>query len=145
MKIRGGSDRLPYAFSDYLNQHIALGMPVQSVEQQSTGVTVRTTNGTEFTGDRALCTVPLTVLNKIQFTPSLSSEKQTAMNGGYRYAPSTRVYIQFQNRFWENEGLKEGETLIFQKKYGNLLGILMALVVSLCPIYATAEQKKWMC
>jgi len=105
MKIRGGSDRLPYAFSDYLNQYIALGMPAQSVEQQSTGVTVRTTNGTEFIGDRALCTVPLTVLNKIQFTPSLSSEKQTAMNGGYRYAPSTRIYIQFQNRFWENEGL----------------------------------------
>ena len=48
---------------------------------------------------------PLTVLNKIQFTPSLSSEKQTAMNGGYRYAPSTRIYMQFQNRFWENESL----------------------------------------
>ena len=27
------------------------------------------------------------------------------MNGGYRYAPSTRVYMQFQNRFWENESL----------------------------------------
>jgi len=105
VKIRGGSDRLPYAFADYLNNYISLGNPVESVSQDSNGISVRTTNGVEFSADRALCTVPLTVLNKIQFTPSLSTEKQTAMNGGYRYASSTRIYIQFQNRFWENEGL----------------------------------------
>ena len=105
VKIRGGSDRLPYAFADYLNDYISLASPAQSIAQTSDGVTVQTTNGGSFTADRALCTVPLTVLNKIQFTPSLSTEKQTAMNGGYRYASSTRIYIQFQNRFWESEGL----------------------------------------
>ena len=105
VKIRGGSDRLPYAFADYLDNYISLASPAQSIAQNSNGVTVQTTNGQSFTADRALCTVPLTVLNKIQFTPSLSTEKQTAMNGGYRYASSTRIYIQFQNRFWESEGL----------------------------------------
>ena len=107
LKIRGGSDLLPHAFSNSstLNNKIYLGVPVTSIQQQNNSVTVQTSNGNQFTADRVLCTVPLTVLNKIQFTPSLSSEKQTAMNGGYRYAPSTRIYMQFQNRFWENESL----------------------------------------
>ena len=107
LKIRGGSDLLPFSFSNSnsLNNKIYLGVPVTSIQQQNNNVTVQTSNGNQFVADRVLCTVPLTVLNKIQFTPPLSSEKQTAMNGGYRYAPSTRVYMQFQNRFWENESL----------------------------------------
>ena len=107
LKIRGGSDLLPRSFynSNTLNNKIYLGVPVTSIQQQNNNVTVQTSNGNQFIADRVLCTVPLTVLNKIQFTPSLSSEKQTAMNGGYRYAPSTRIYMQFQNRFWENESL----------------------------------------
>ncbi|MEC7918465.1 MAG: FAD-dependent oxidoreductase [Candidatus Neomarinimicrobiota bacterium] len=107
MKIRGGSDLLPNAFSNSstLNNKIYLGTPVTSIVQQNNSITVQTSNGNQFIADKVLCTVPLTVLNKIQFTPSLSSEKQTAMNGGYRYAPSTRIYMQFQNRFWENESL----------------------------------------
>ena len=107
LKIRGGSDLLAHSFSNSnpLNNKIYLGVPVTSIQQQNNNVTVQTSNGNQFVADRVLCTVPLTVLNKIQFTPPLSSEKQTAMNGGYRYAPSTRVYMQFQNRFWENESL----------------------------------------
>ena len=107
LKIRGGSDLLPCSFynSSALNNKIYLGVPVTSIHQQNNNVTVQTSNGNQFIADRVLCTVPITVLNKIQFTPPLSPEKQTAMNGGYRYAPSTRVYMQFQNRFWENESL----------------------------------------
>jgi monoamine oxidase len=107
LKIRGGSDLLPHSFynSSALNNKIYLGVPVTSIHQQNNNVTVQTSNGNQFIADRVLCTVPITVLNKIQFTPPLSPEKQTAMNGGYRYAPSTRVYMQFQNRFWENESL----------------------------------------
>ncbi|HJO21288.1 MAG TPA: FAD-dependent oxidoreductase [Candidatus Marinimicrobia bacterium] len=107
MKIRGGLDLLPHAFSNSsaLNNRIYLDTPVTSIQQQNNSVTVQTSNGNQFIADRVLCTIPLTVLNKIQFTPSLSSEKQTAMNGGYRYAPSTRIYMQFQNRFWESESL----------------------------------------
>ena len=105
VKIRGGTDRLPYAFSSYLDEYIHLDKPVNFVSQNTSGVTIRTFDGNEFTGDRALCAIPLTVLDKIQFIPSLSTEKQSAMNGGYRYDSSTRIYLQFQNRFWENEGL----------------------------------------
>ncbi len=105
VKIRGGTDLLPTAFAEYLADQIQLMTPVESITQNSGGVVVRVSNGTEFTGDRVLCTVPLPVLNRIQFSPQLSSEKLDAMSGGYNYAASTRLFMQFAERFWENEGL----------------------------------------
>jgi len=106
LKIRGGSDQLTNAFanSSELSNKIYLNSAVTSIAQNSDNVIVNT-GGNQFQADKVLCTVPLTVLNKINFTPALSSNKQTAMNGGFRYAPATRVYIQFKNRFWENESL----------------------------------------
>jgi len=35
----------------------------------------------------------------------LSIEKVAAANGNYQYAPSTRIFMQFNDRFWEDEGL----------------------------------------
>ena len=105
VKIRGGTDLLPHAFADYLAEQIHLGTPVESIEQNSDGVVVRVSDGTEFTADRVLCTVPLTVLNRIQFSPQLSPEKLDASSGGYYYFNITRIFMQFLNRFWESEGL----------------------------------------
>ena len=106
LKIRGGSDQLTNAFanSSELSNKIYLNHAATSITQNSDNVIVNA-GGNQFQADRVLCTVPLTVLNKINFSPALSSEKQTAMNGGFRYAPATRIYIQFNNRFWENESL----------------------------------------
>ena len=106
LKIRGGSDQLTNAFanSSELSNKIYLNHAVTSVTQNNDNVIVDT-GVNQFQADRVLCTVPLTVLNKINFTPALSSEKQSAMNGGFRYAPATRIYIQFKDRFWENESL----------------------------------------
>ena len=98
LKIRGGSDQLTNAFanSSELSNKIYLNSAVTSIAQNSDNVIVNT-GGNQFQADKVLCTVPLTVLNKINFTPALSSNKQTAMNGGFRYAPATRIYIQFKN------------------------------------------------
>lgn len=106
LKIRGGSDRLTNAFanSSELSNKIYLSNPVTSISQNDENVIVNTGEN-QFQGDRVLCTVPLTVLSKINFSPALSSEKQAAMNGEFRYAPATRIYIQFKNRFWENSSL----------------------------------------
>ena len=105
LKIREGSDKLPQAFSTHLSEQIHLSMPVKSIEQKIKNILIHTADGTEFSADRVLCTVPLTVLKKINFVPILSPEKEQARNGGYNYADSTRVFIQFKNRFWENENL----------------------------------------
>lgn len=105
LKIRGGTELLPKSFADSLTDEITLSKAVESVQQTSDGVTVTAVGGAQYTGDRLFCTVPLPVLNKIAFTPSLSAEKVDAISGGYSYAASTRVFVQFKTRFWESEGL----------------------------------------
>ena len=105
VKIRGGSEKLPLAFSKNLAEKIHLNSPVTFIEQNENGATVHITNGEQFAADYVLVTVPLPVLKKINFSPSLSSEKLEAVNGGYHYTDSTRVFIQFAKRFWESEEL----------------------------------------
>ena len=105
IKIRGGTDKLPRAFADTLSDLIHLATPVESIEQNADGIIVVVSDGTEYSADSALCTVPLPVLNRIQFSPQLSDAKVEASSGGYDYAASTRVFMQFANRFWESEGL----------------------------------------
>lgn len=110
-KIRGGMNQLPQAFEQQLSALIYYNAVVESVHQNPEQVVVTTRDGQQHSADRLLCTVPLPVLNKIEFLPDLSQQKRAAANGAYTYSPSTRVYSQFDLRFWQNEGLNGwGET-----------------------------------
>lgn len=104
-KLRGGTEQLPIAFSNALNDPVRLQAAVASVQQDDQSVIVTLENGQQFNADRCLITVPLPVLNNIDFQPALSQEKQNAAAGGYNYADSSRLFSQFSTRFWENQGL----------------------------------------
>ena len=104
-KIEGGSDRLPLAFADALPGKIRLGDRVTEIEQTSQGVRVLSQSGQEDWGDCVLCTVPLPVLGRINFNPPLSDAKQIALDGGYNYRPATRIFVEFPERFWEQDNL----------------------------------------
>jgi monoamine oxidase len=104
-KIAQGSDLLPKAFANALAGKIHLGEAVTRIQQSSLGVKVFCQSGRKYEGDRVLCTVPLPVLGKIDFQPTLSPQKQLAMNGGYDYRAATKMFVEFPERFWEKEGL----------------------------------------
>ena len=100
-----GTDQLPQAFADTFTDQIYLETPVELIEQNTDGIIMGVSDGTGYSAGRSLCTVPLAVLNQIQFCPQLSNAKVEVSNGGYYYAASTKVFMQFINRFWESEGL----------------------------------------
>jgi monoamine oxidase len=104
-KIRGGMFQLPQAFSNSLSDKIFYDSAVNSVFQDGDKVVVNTENGQQHNADRILCTVPLPVLNKIEFSPALSEQKMLAASGGYQYTASSRFFTQFSQRFWLNDGL----------------------------------------
>jgi monoamine oxidase len=104
-KIAQGSDLLPKAFANALDGKIQLGEAVTRIEQNALGIKVFCQSGRKYEGHRVLCTVPIPVLGKIDFQPSLSPQKQLAINGGYDYRAATKMYLEFPERFWEQEGL----------------------------------------
>ena len=106
-KIKGGNDLLPKAFAERLANRIHHNSPVVRLEQDETSArAVFMRNGTAevLTADCILCTVPFSVLRKIQFPANFSEKKIKAIND-LKYDNVSRVYLQTKKRSWEEVGL----------------------------------------
>ena len=107
LKIPSGTDALPTAFANALGDRVRTGSPVTRVVRDENGVVAvygTGGDGEELRGNHLICTVPLPVINKIEFEPALSTAKQGAI-AATSYADVTRVYVQYAQRIWEEEGL----------------------------------------
>jgi monoamine oxidase len=105
-KIKGGTDLLPKAFAGKLAGKIRYGTPVVRIEQdanQARVVFVDAGRRQTLAADVVLCTIPFSVLSKIEL-PALSPRKQDVIKRT-RYDAVSRVYLQTKNRFWEEKGL----------------------------------------
>ncbi|MEO0457457.1 MAG: FAD-dependent oxidoreductase [Cyanobacteria bacterium P01_A01_bin.114] len=110
-QIEGGNDRLPAALASALADQIVYRAAVSQITQTDRGVGVTfSAQGASQTlsADRVICTVPLSVMNRIQISPGLSAEKQQAINQ-LAYTSATRVLMQTRRRFWQDQG-KSGYT-----------------------------------
>lgn len=104
-QIKGGADRLPYAFYPTLASYIRLGAEVTALNQDETSVTAhyRTLAGrfTE-TADYMICTLPFAVLRHIEMLNPFTRAKQKAIRQ-LHYDASTKIFIQCRRRFWEED------------------------------------------
>ncbi|MAQ30232.1 hypothetical protein A8B77_08885 [Erythrobacter sp. EhN03] len=74
-KVTGGTKTLLDAMAKEARPDIRLDAVVRSVKQSSGGVQVVTEDGQRFNAKAAVCTVPLNVLEDIEFSPPLPSGK----------------------------------------------------------------------
>jgi monoamine oxidase len=107
-KIRGGNDRLPYAFALRLADTIRYGSPVVRIESsggESLRVVVDEPGGRQsLPADRVVVATPSTLLRRIEIVPPFSEEKTRAI-AELTYASSCKVFLQTRTRFWAKEGL----------------------------------------
>ncbi len=104
VRIRGGTDRLPAAFAAALGERVVTASPVAEIVAERS-IRITCVDGRTHEADRVLVTVPVPLLSGIRFSPALSAAKTEAAGGGFRYRSATRVFVRFQTRFWEGEGL----------------------------------------
>ena len=122
VKMPEGTDVLPMAFAEALGDRVRYGSPVTRVVQEDSGVLVTYGTGAsteELKGSYLICTVPLPVIDRIVFEPTLSEEKRAAFEA-LTYWDVTRVYVQYADRIWEGHGLN-GWGLSYS---GGVLGVL---------------------
>lgn len=104
-QIKGGTDRLPYAFYPALSHHILFGAEVVALDQDESSVTAhyRTLAGRfSVTADYMICTIPFAVLRHIETLKPFTRAKQKAIRE-LHYDASTKIFIQCRRRFWEED------------------------------------------
>jgi monoamine oxidase len=92
--------------ADYVVPHvkskITYNTVVQSIDySNATHVKVTTTDGRQFSADKVIVTVPLAVMDKVQFIPSLPANKIKAM-ANTNVAPAIKVFIEFSQHFYDD-------------------------------------------
>jgi monoamine oxidase len=106
-RIAGGNDLLPRAFAKKLNGKIIFEAPVVKITHSETGAaaTFRRKDRLETVrGDFLICTIPFTLLRKIEIEPRFSDAKMSAIEN-LKYDTAIRVVAQTKRRFWEKAGL----------------------------------------
>jgi lysine-specific histone demethylase 1B len=103
-------------FFDFLHQHIAepvlgkvrFNTPITRIAYGGDGVILTDSSGTEWTGDKVIVTVPISLLklNEIAFEPPLPAEK-TAAFSHFGMGPGMKVFLKFSSRFYP-QGLYGG-------------------------------------
>ena len=113
-QIKGGMDLLPKAIFECLKDHVHFGAVVHAVDQDEEGVTARyRTVAGQFTSqaDYMICTLPFSVLRRVDVQRPFSHQKQKAIRE-LHYHASGKVLLQTNNRFWEiQENIRGGGTI----------------------------------
>ena len=112
--ISGGMDQLPMALYEDLKDEVRFGAEVTAIDQDDSSVTVhyRTVAGRySVTADRAICTLPFSVLRNVEALHPFSHGKQKAIRQ-LNYHDSTKILFQVRRRFWEqDDGIVGGSTV----------------------------------
>lgn len=106
-KIKGGNDLLPLTLAERLRTKIHYNSPVVRIEHDETSaraVVLQNAKTETLTADRILCTVPFSLLRRIQLPANFSEKKIKAINE-LEYGNVSRVYLQTKKRSWEEVGL----------------------------------------
>ena len=116
-EITGGNDLLPQAFLPQINDNLHLNEKVIKIKQTQNGVTIYTRNEqtfaiTKYKGDYSIVTIPFSILQFVEVEPrrSFSHGKWKAIRE-LHYVVSTKIGLQFNQRFWEKEGLYGGQSI----------------------------------
>lgn len=105
--LEGGNDALPHEMAARLHGGVRYGTRVVAIHQDDEGVRVMAeANGrTEpFEADRAICTIPATVLRDLTLEPELPPEQRKAV-ANMPYAGTVRTFLEVERGFWFDEGV----------------------------------------
>jgi monoamine oxidase len=104
--IEGGNDTLPNAFVRKLGGHVRPRKPVTRIEQDAKGVRVYCSGIADpELADYVISALPFSALRSIDVVPEFSDDKADVV-AQLPYTSVTRIFLEFDQRFWLDEGLE---------------------------------------
>ena len=105
--IKGGNDRLPYAFAAALGKRIKYNSPVVRIAQSRRGVTIGYRDRTgrhQIRAARCVCALPFAPLRRVSIATPFSHQKMAAIKK-LQYMAAARCYFQTRTQFWKQDPL----------------------------------------
>lgn len=102
--LKGGNDQLPREMAAEMKNIIRYNIPVRSIEDNGNGIKVVSEKGESFNADKAIVSLPLKVLQKINFSPSLSAAKSAAIEE-VDVIDLARVFLELKEPVWQQRDL----------------------------------------
>lgn len=102
-KIKGGNGMLAQKMAEVVGkENILLDHFVTKVDQRGRTVKVECKNGSSFTADKIICTLPTFSINKVEWLPGLPLEKTDAIRS-LQYARINKHPVLFNEKFWPED------------------------------------------
>ncbi|MEQ9484425.1 flavin monoamine oxidase family protein [Coleofasciculus sp. F4-SAH-05] len=103
IRVKEGNSRFPEKIAASLTSPLYTQKVVEAIYSQDTGVKVYCTDGSSFTADYAICTLPFSVLRQIPIYPPLEAEQKEAVEQ-LPYTKVTQIHLSVREPFWEADG-----------------------------------------
>ena len=104
MRLIGGNSLLPENLAANLSSSIYLGKIIEEIRSSSEQVTVYCGDGSSYSADYALCTLPFSVLRQIKIDPPLQGKQKEAVNN-LPYTRVTQIHLSFKNTLKKRENI----------------------------------------
>ncbi|KAM4713884.1 L-amino-acid oxidase-like [Anableps anableps] len=114
-EVKGGTEFLPKAFLNVLNNPVLLNSKVKTIKQSDAGVLVSYQKNEESSlsyikGDAVLVTTTTKAALYMDFEPHLSPLKMEALRAVH-YDNAVKIVLTFSEKFWERDGIKGGKSI----------------------------------
>ncbi len=101
--VAGGSQRLPEAMTTRLSAPVLTGRTVAAITADAGSAQVRCTDGSRFTADFIICTLPFTVLRHLEIDAPLDPAQREAI-AGLPYTQIAQIHFSATAPYWEDDG-----------------------------------------
>jgi monoamine oxidase len=105
--VVGGTERLPEAMARALGDSVRLGKIVTRIVNEPSRVEVQCLDGTRYSGDFVVCTLPFSALRHVSILPAMPPAQVEAVAAS-AYGGTTHVILEVKSPFWESDGYGPG-------------------------------------
>ncbi|NBC35987.1 NAD(P)-binding protein [Novosphingobium sp. FSY-8] len=107
LAVKGGNIHLPNAMAKMVKGDLILNKEVVAIDASATQASVRCADGSVFSADRVICTLPFATLRNVAITPGLSGVQARAVTT-MPYQPLSIAFLTASSPFWLEDKLPAG-------------------------------------
>lgn len=104
LMVQGGNSLMPFAMAESLDNGVMLNKTVHTIDDQGDQVVVHCQDGSEYTAQNVVCSVPFPVLRSVNFINRLPPLLESAIDE-IDYGISIQVRFMIKEPYWEKDGL----------------------------------------